>query len=352
MVRHRLARLCRLGLVLSALLPAAPARALDPDNDDPVPVRVHRTRPVPAFASRGASSVAAVAETVFVGFTPGHSGDNYWSIWAGAGKEGFGRPSASGGCWDFEPAYDNVHGDSLQGWWPYRFRMIGTGGLTLPDVQRPWKALDYGNNANYSGPFGASAGGSKRTFGVVGVWHVDSGNTAAGAGQGVGWEPLAGTGSAWMGLRRHGDVSHAEDAGRGGTGNAYNEDVLMFQHNNAFSTGGSDKRFPGYGSQMDQLLYRDIDLGGPGDTSLTVSFVYRTAMSTSFTTSNATRAGWFVHDPLVVATGGSNPNFISNNSLNPAPPADSMLVYVGAPAEGSVLLSDGQLHAIGGNRLH
>jgi len=77
-----------------------------------------------------------------------------------------------------------------------------------------------------------------------------------------------------------------------------------------------------------------------------VSFQYRTAMSTQFSTSATGRRGWFVHDPLAVITGGSNPNYIQNNSSVANPPVDSLMVYVGAPSEGSVLLSDGNSHLI------
>ena len=99
---------------------------------------------------------------------------------------------------------------------PTRVQMDGTGGLTLPDVQRPWRALDFGNIANYDP---AIIGGRTSNMpGVVGVWHVDVGNTGAGAGQGVGWTPLAGSSSAWMGMRRHGDVTAIDDVARGGLG--------------------------------------------------------------------------------------------------------------------------------------
>jgi len=120
----------------------------------------------------------------------------------------------------------------------------------------------------------------------------------------------------------------------------------MFDQFGAAGAGGTDAKYPGFTGQMDQLLYRDIDLSGAGDTSLTVSFQYRTQLSTSFGTNNITRQGWFVHDPLTVSTGGSNPNYIQNDATVAAPPTDSLEVYVGAPAEGSVKLSDGTTHVI------
>ncbi len=323
---------------------------------DDLPVRLRTTDLIHSHArALGASSAAP--ETVYIGYTPGHASDNYWSIWAGTSASGtFHRPPAQGGMWDFEPPH--VHQDSLQGWWPYRVQMTGTGGLTIADHLRPWRALDFGNNANYAGPFGPGPDGRKRTFGVIGVWHIDGGNTVArpssldytstlygpdpvlGVG-GVNWAPLEGASSAWMGLRRHGDDAYADPL----TGNPFTENLLAYQFQNAVASAGTDKKFPGYGAQMDQLLYRDIELA-PTDTVLTVSFHYRTAMSTGFSTNNQTRTGWFVHDPLTVITGGTNPNYIVSASTNPAPPVDSFTVYVGAPAESAVVLSDGASHAI------
>src|SRR6185503_10865430 len=74
--------------------------------------------------------------------------------------------------------------------------------------------------------------------------------------------------------------------------------------------------------------------------NLTVSFRYRTRMSTSQSTSPTAITGWFDKDPLNKVPG----NFISasataNFSAPPAgcgascAPLDSFMVYVGAPAE-------------------
>ena len=52
--------------------------------------------------------------------------------------------------WDWEPTGGSyIKGDSLQGWWPDRAIMTGTGGLTSPDWNRPWWAIDIGNKANF-----------------------------------------------------------------------------------------------------------------------------------------------------------------------------------------------------------
>ena len=330
------------------------ADRMDGDEQNMKLMNANMAKELQSRATRLGSSATTV-DTTYIGYTPGkfNAANNYWSIWSGSDKFSvptgpYHRPPAQGAMWDFDGPYTDVHGDSLQGWWSVRSDYTTSRG-TLPDYNRPWRALDYGNEVNYS--FGAG-----RTFGVVGMWHVDGGNTVvapasvtwtgepAGSG-GVAWAPLTGSGSAWMGMRRHGDNTVIDDVARGGTGNPYNEDTHVYQPGFAsVSLGGADKKFPGYAAAMDQILYRDVDLSGAGDTSLTVSFQYRTSMSTGFSTNNATKTGWFVHDPLATITGGANPNFISATGSTPT--IDSLMVYVGAPAEGSVLLSDGATHSI------
>src|SRR5439155_494226 len=142
-------------------------------------------------------------------------------------------------------------------------------------------AINNGGNptmqAGGYGPYHVGRG-PKRTFGVTGLWHRDRGNTAFAPGdtvaghnvQPVGWSPteVGGAGStacAWMGLRSTGDISAVDLLANGGTGNAFNGDLLQYQGNNGFnqvgsvSVNGTDHNFPGYGSQMDQMLYRDIN---------------------------------------------------------------------------------------------
>jgi len=310
---------------------------------------------------------ATTVDTTWVGYTPGkfNASNNWYSLGSGSDKFStptgpYNRPPAQGSIWDFEPtAGVYLNGDSAMGWTPYREDMTGTGGLTLPDVQRPWRAIDYGNGSNYAP--GIINGRTSNMFGVVGVWHVDVGNTGAGAGKGVAWSPLAGTSSAWMGLRRHGDHTSTDATTRGGTGNSFNEDALMFGKGGntvgSVASTGSDKKFPGYGGRMDQMLYRDID--GSTATSLSIRFRYRTDMSTGFGTNPITQTGWFQHDPLTISTGlpapppaslnAANPNFIRSDpgAGAPSPPADSLMLYIGAPAEGTVQLSDGNTWPIG-----
>ena len=77
--------------------------------------------------------------------------------------------------------------------------------------------------------------------------------------------------------------------------------------------------------------------------SLTVSFKYRTRMSTSIGTAAATRTGWFHGDPLAVTAG----NFISSSAAGALAPQDSFMVYVGAPVnDAACVYSDGTTRAV------
>ena len=292
---------------------------------------------------------ASEFDTTWVGFTPGHEDSrNYWSVYAGFGKDGFARPPAERGMWGWET---QIHGDSLQGWWPRRLACNATGGQTRTDRNRPWWAFDIGNQANYVINQGTA---NKRTFGVVGVWHRDAGSNAPPpGGAGPSWAPLGGQYSAWMGLRRHGDYTYLDPI----TKNAFNETVLQFNGLQASAPGRNDKAFPGYGSQMDQMLYRDID--GVGSSSLTIDFDYRTTMSTDAGTAAGTRTGWFDADPLGVTAGlvnGQPNNFISSSDANvpTGSPVDSFMVYIGAGVDGPtsldptdpVLCTDGHVDTV------
>src|ERR1041385_1622269 len=209
------------------------------------------------------------------------------------------------------------------GWWPYFREYNSTGGLTLTDDQRPWWALDYGNYGSYIIKAQSSA---RRTFGVVSYWHDDPGNTA---GSAVGWASLAGTRSAWCGVRQQGDLTVKDPV----TGNYYSGDAVFISGDGGLN---GVKRLPGYLDQMDQLLYRDIDM--LPSQSLTVSFLYRTRMSTSIGTAASTRTGWFHADPLAVTAG----NFISSSAAGANAPQDSFMVYVGAPVNDAACVnSDG-----------
>ncbi|MEO5988013.1 MAG: hypothetical protein ABIU54_10525, partial [Candidatus Eisenbacteria bacterium] len=249
---------------------------------------------------------------------------NWWNLYTGVNRPGTNDPNNAIWDWDHTTGFSsNGVADSMEGWWSRRRPYSITGGLTLPDDQRAWWAVDHGNQGNLR-PFGPQ----KRTKGTLGYWHHDPGRNA---GVGVTWAPLSGTQSAWCGLRQHGDLSAMDPY----TGNPFNQMILEFTLENGGGT-GTNKRFPGYTNQMDQMLYRDIALS-PGS-SLNVSFLYRTRMSTGSGTSAATRTGWFHGDPLAVVAG----NFISSTAAGVNTPIDSFSVYIGSPViESACRLSDG-----------
>ncbi|HEY6195699.1 MAG TPA: FlgD immunoglobulin-like domain containing protein [Candidatus Eisenbacteria bacterium] len=282
-------------------------------------------------AQRLGTSAGPDPDTVYIGksFTNHTAPDNYWNIHTGTYRPGTNDPNNA--LWDWDNTVGIQAADSLQGWWPLHRQYNSTGGLTLTDDNRPWWALDHGNIGNYVISQQAAA---KRTFGVVGYWHADPGNPGAAPNTGILWSPLSGAKSAWCGLREHGDNT-VKDAV---TGQNFNQDVVQFLHDATAAGGGSPNRFPGYVDQMDQMLYRDIAM--TSGQSLTLSFKYRTRMSTSIGTVTSTRTGWFHGDPLAVAPG----NFISSSNAVPSTsaPQDSFMVYVGAPVDDAACVySDG-----------
>jgi hypothetical protein len=113
------------------------------------------------------------------------------------------------------------------------------------------------------------------------------------------------------------------------TGNPYNVNALEYVANTGVGNGtGTSRKFPGYGSQWDQMLYRDIDLTGATGPNVVITFKVRTRMSDQVGTADATRTGWFDKDPKAVVLG----NYIKSTG-NTTPPADSFMVYVGKPVE-------------------
>jgi hypothetical protein len=271
------------------------------------------------------------------------------------------------GTWSFD-VFQPGETDSLFGWWPIARPFQSIGGSDNDDYQRPFLALDFGNQVNYV----INQGSPKRTFGVVGVWHRDPGSLALtdsiGPTTSVGvtaaatplpvtygrnvqpvlWSPVefggaGSTASAWMGVRSNGDLTVKDETSNGGTGNAFNGDLFQYQGNNGFnqvgstSANGTDHLFPGYGSQMDQMLYRDVQLA-PGD-GLNISFNYATNMSLNKITAHNFQSGWFNFDPISPARSGpgqlgsptSDGNYISAVLAGANQPCDSFMVYVGAP---------------------
>jgi hypothetical protein len=313
-------------LVLVSLFPVVVRAQSDASGEPILRTATQAHDLILARAARLGTSAGPDPDTVYVGksFTNHLAPDNYWNLYTGTYRPG--TSAANNALWDWDNSVGTQAPDSLEGWWPVRRQYNSTGGLTLPDNQRPWWAVDHGNLANYVISQQASA---KRTFGVVGIWHADPGNTA---GVAVPWTPLSGTRSAWCGLRQHGDQS-VKDAV---TGQAFNQDTEQYLHDATSAGGGSPQSFPGYPDQIDQILYRDIAITVLQ--SLTVSFKYRTRMSTDIVTAAATRTGWFHGDPLAVSAG----NFISSSAAGANAPQDSFMVYVGAPVnDAACTYSDG-----------
>jgi len=288
-----------------------------------------------AAVKQGVSGAAAVGDTTWVGYSTAAGVTNYWSVGPGPNRP---TPNTTG-VWNWDVP---VHGDSLQGWWPIRQAHTNTSGAVRTDENRPWWAIEGGNVANYVINQGA---GFKRTTGVVGVWHRDPGNAVPGPmgdSTGVAWAPLGGSYSAWMGLRQHFDNTVVDPI----TGNPFNVDIMKFTGNTGGGT-GSSKTFPGYGAQMDQMLYRDVDITGAAG-AITLKFNFATQMSTLKGTAAASRTGWFEGDPLSINTITPG-NFISAEAGTPAnalAPIDSFQVYVGKPVEGTFVASDGVTRTI------
>src|SRR5262245_30826005 len=293
-MRWRLA----LPLALACLVAAGIAAAESPEG--PLVRNAQLVRQLTTSrAQRLGVSAGPDPDTVYVGksFTNHTGPENYWNIHTGTYQPGLNL--ATNAFWDWDNSVGIPAADSLHGWWPTRRQYNSTGGLTLTDDQRPWWALDHGNIGNYVLSQQTSA---KRTIGVVSYWHGDPGNTA---GSAMMWSPISGTRSAWCGLRQHADLSVIDQV----TGQPFNQDAVQFLHDANFNSGpfqggGTNQRFPGYVDQADQMLYRDIAMT-PAQ-SLTVTFNYRTRMSTSIGTFASTRTGWFHGDPLAVTSG----NFI------------------------------------------
>jgi len=307
-------------------------------------------------ANLGVSATPTPNDTVWVGFvdpTAVPAVTNYWNVGGMLGEPGgfANHPYYNtSGLWTFEnDQITKTHGDSLLGWWPVRSPHRNASGATLVDEDRPWWTIELGNQANFVINQGAA---HKRTFGVIGVWHRDPGGNGLAVGSPLpgtnpvqpNWTPLNDSFSAWMGLRSHGDVTVGDPI----TGNAFNATVLDYNQRQGALTIVNSRSFPGYGSQMDQILYKDIDMTGvAANTPVNVKFNYQTRMSTAKDAVDKTRTGWHLWDML--SENQVTTNFISAEAGTPAntdAPLDSFEVYMGAPAEGTFLTSLGTTEAI------
>ncbi len=274
--------------------------------------------------------------------------------------------SSFDGIWDFD-ARRAGEADSAQGWSAFQLPYGSVGSFQTADHNRPMMGQDWGNYANHVGRTA-----NERSWGVVGVWHRDPGSNVPGLpdtgsvvpGPDVEWAPLADGFSAWCGLRGYGDLSVSDATAQGGTGNPFNSQSLDFQGNvtitqvNSLSLEGSDKNFPGYASQWDQILYTDLTV--TAGQNLNISFLWRTNMSTSRVTDVQTKVGWFDGDPLGRARAQSaantsahvTGNFISVNAAETAllqPPVDSFMVYIGVPVVSDGIDNDNDFVAADGN---
>jgi len=274
---------------------------------------------------------SAATDTMYVGHVaPPGVRSLPWNVGVGPYRPGVG--GKYDGCWDYD-TYDNAatpaESDSAQGWFGIA-QQPPTEANVITDDTRPWRAMDWGNRINKWAVQG-------RDIGIIGVWHADDGNYAPLPNS---WSPLAGSKSAWCGLRADGDISVRDDASRGGTDLPINGQVAWGTTGTTskpVAGGGSctTTNFPGYMSNWDQILYRDVRVeSGSG---LTVSFLYETQMDSRAVTpgppsnSPAGCIGWFDKDPLSMGNAYGKPNFISASLAGVNSPVDSFMVYVGCP---------------------
>jgi FlgD Ig-like domain len=330
------------GLASTAML------VLDASADAVLHSRFEQELRTRAARLRPRTSAAGDPDTVWIGHvntntglpgSPGGAGPNHVGRGAHLLVGGaLGSAADFNGTWDFDH-FQSGETDSLMGWWPITLPFQSIGPTNFDDNLRPWFSMDYGNQGSYVLPQGSP----KRTFGVIGYWHRDPGNLAAPLpnpdavpGPNPEWAPLAGTASAWCGLRAGGDNTVID----GVTGNAINANVLQYfgdisgNQIGSVRTQGTDNNFPGYGAQWDQMMYRDVTFAANASGNVTISFKYTTNMSLGQSGNHAGQAGWFDKDPLKQAAVGDG-NYRSVNALNLVGQSlvDSFMVYIGAPVD-------------------
>jgi hypothetical protein len=285
----------------------------------------------------GTHSVPWSANPNWTGWGPFHTGRGGYRIGNNSPKvdepPNYSGAVSNNGYWDFD-RFNAGETDTLQGWWSVSQPHASIGGFVGNDREKRWfMCFDFGNNGNHR----SSDHGGKKNYGVISYWHVDNGSTLGSTVANTnplapGWAPIAGAGSAWCGLRGHGDLTVSDPI----TGNAYNATLVNnygdnhFRQTNAAHPGGSDNQYPGYGSQWDQIMYRDFVIAdGAG---MTLAFDYQTSLSTGKAADpNGNLYGWYQWDPLKVPALNDG-NFISGSDAGAAAaPRDSFMVYIGTP---------------------
>jgi hypothetical protein len=257
-----------------------------------------------AFGTANSNCAAATCDTVWIG----HSNAGPGGAFLGVGV---------GGKWDFDTGIAGT--DSSQGW-TFNSLFFRNAPATTPLAQRLAFARDFGNSINQGDQnlwnARTTAGRKFVKTGVVGAWHADGMSgvklNVSDANE-ASAQPIAGSRSAWCGLREAGNTN--ADALDALTGNYINGDLIA----NIDASGiGALPEFPGYCNLWDQMLYKDFT-GQPS--TGTISFRVRTELS-NFVDTIALGSGWMnpFPEPELMA------NFVNN-------PADSFMVYVGSPTE-------------------
>ena len=282
-------------VLAAGLLAGVPSQLRAQERDEVLPVRprVAHDQVAPLWSALGAQT-----DIVWVGYKS--SSTDPLKVGAGSGTPG-------DGLWDFDT--DIAGTDSMQFWRasPIAISFDGSEGRYETPQSRPFWYFDYGNETNDGNTAlwqaRELAGRQYVRTGAVTIWHVDNLSFASGA--------IAGSGSAWCGLRAPGDLTEIDPV----TGSALNGDLATAWHILPYPV--SHSAFPGYSNQWDQILYRDVSVDA--DAANTLSFDYIVEMSQELGLDYGGTA-WFNPDP-------TDPSHMVLN------PKDSLMVWVGLPQE-------------------
>jgi hypothetical protein len=268
--------------------------------------RIGIKQPIPSKSVRAGSPYSlSQADTIWVGYAAGsRSPSNPYGV-------------GVGGVWNFDT--ETAGTDSSQFWQFFLLSWRCESSVCFPDpLSRPFWYFDHGNEVNNGdtnlwldrenrglhaqnrGP--AHTAGYLRT-GITGYWHVDDMNGIS--------TPISGLGSAWCGLRGPNDFKVTDRI----TGNPLNGDLARYWGFGGASINGS---WPGYGNQIDQILYHDVTLAN-GNGADVLSFRFRTDMSPLKANENL-GGRWYNPDPTVVDPWVQDP-------------VDSLMLWVGLPQE-------------------